>query len=160
MRYRSLRRRYLSRWRIPDRSMRTTAVRMFSPRLDPVLLEWTGCRACLRILERRPRRPVAYDAGPAAKLGARPLPPSDFPWLQPYPDLLLDEGPEPADAGVARETIELARTGPMAQKAQVVNSGHRCLEQRGFERYFKRCGMGAICVTSRQGKDPTTRTRL
>jgi RNA polymerase sigma-70 factor (ECF subfamily) len=36
------------------------------------------------------------------------LPPEDLPWLQPYPDLLLDEGPEPVDAVVARETIELA----------------------------------------------------
>jgi RNA polymerase sigma-70 factor, ECF subfamily len=64
--------------------------------------------ACLRILERRPRRLVPYDAVPAAELGTRPVPPADLPWLQPYPDLLLDEGSEPADAVVARETIELA----------------------------------------------------
>jgi RNA polymerase sigma-70 factor (ECF subfamily) len=64
--------------------------------------------ACLRILERRPRRLVPYDAGPAAEPGVRPLPPADLPWLQPYPDLLLDEGPDPGDALVARETIELA----------------------------------------------------
>jgi RNA polymerase sigma-70 factor, ECF subfamily len=51
---------------------------------------------------------VPYEAGPAAELGTRPLPPSDLPWLQPYPDLLLDEGAEPGDAVVARETIELA----------------------------------------------------
>jgi RNA polymerase sigma-70 factor (ECF subfamily) len=64
--------------------------------------------ACLRILERRPRRLAAYEVGPAAEVGTRPLPPEDLPWLQPYPDLLLDEGPEPDDAVVARETIELA----------------------------------------------------
>jgi RNA polymerase sigma-70 factor (ECF subfamily) len=64
--------------------------------------------ACLRILERRPRRLVPYDAGPPATLGARPQPPADLPWLQPYPDRLLDEGPEPEDVVVARETIELA----------------------------------------------------
>jgi RNA polymerase sigma-70 factor, ECF subfamily len=64
--------------------------------------------ACLRILERRPRRVVAYDAVPAAELGARPQPPADFPWLQPYPDARLDEGAEPGDSVVARETIELA----------------------------------------------------
>jgi RNA polymerase sigma-70 factor, ECF subfamily len=64
--------------------------------------------ACLRILERRPRRVVPYESGPAAELGARPQPPADFPWLQPYPDRLLDEGPGPEDAVVARETLELA----------------------------------------------------
>jgi RNA polymerase sigma-70 factor (ECF subfamily) len=64
--------------------------------------------ACLRLLERRPRRLVPYEASPSAELGTRPQPPSDLPWLQPYPDLLLDESPEPGDALVARETIELA----------------------------------------------------
>ena len=64
--------------------------------------------ACLRVLERRPRRLVPYDTGPAAEVGARPLGHADLPWLQPYPDLLLDAGPEPGDAIVARETIELA----------------------------------------------------
>jgi RNA polymerase sigma-70 factor, ECF subfamily len=63
---------------------------------------------CLRILERRPRRLMPYDIGPAAELGARPQPPADFPWLQPYPDALLDQGLQPEDAVVARETIELA----------------------------------------------------
>jgi RNA polymerase sigma-70 factor (ECF subfamily) len=51
---------------------------------------------------------VPYDTGPAAELGAHPLPPADLPWLQPYPDRLLDLGPEPGDLVVARETIELA----------------------------------------------------
>jgi RNA polymerase sigma-70 factor (ECF subfamily) len=64
--------------------------------------------ACLRILERRPRRVVPYDVAPAAELGARPQPPADLPWLQPYPDRLLDESPGPEEAAVARETIELA----------------------------------------------------
>jgi RNA polymerase sigma-70 factor, ECF subfamily len=45
---------------------------------------------------------------PAAEPGVRPQPPADLPWLQPYPDRLLDEGPEPGDAVVERETIELA----------------------------------------------------
>ena len=56
--------------------------------------------ACLRILERRPRRLVPYEEGPAADLGARPVPPADLPWLQPYPDRLIDESPEPDDAAV------------------------------------------------------------
>ncbi len=35
---------------------------------------------------------------------------ADVPWLQPYPDALLDEaaGDEPADVAIGRETIELA----------------------------------------------------
>jgi RNA polymerase sigma-70 factor, ECF subfamily len=64
--------------------------------------------ACLRILERRPRRVVPYEAVAAAEVGARPQPPSDLPWLQPYPDRLVADDPEPGDALVARETIELA----------------------------------------------------
>jgi len=64
--------------------------------------------ACLRILERRPRRLVPYDAGPAAEVGAGPGAPTELPWLQPYPDRLLDEDPDPGDAVVARETMELA----------------------------------------------------
>src|SRR5262245_47737147 len=63
---------------------------------------------CLRVLERRPRRIGPYEAGPAAELGARPADPVDLPWLQPYPDVLIDESPKPDDAVVARETIELA----------------------------------------------------
>jgi RNA polymerase sigma-70 factor, ECF subfamily len=64
--------------------------------------------ACLRILERRPRRLVPYEIGPAAEVGAHPTPPADLPWLQPYPDRLIDESPEPDEAAVTRETIELA----------------------------------------------------
>src|SRR5262249_56413329 len=52
---------------------------------------------------------VRPSAGaPAAGPAARPLPPADLPWLQPYPDRLLDEGPGPEEAVVARETLELA----------------------------------------------------
>jgi RNA polymerase sigma-70 factor, ECF subfamily len=64
--------------------------------------------ACLRILERRPRRLVPYEERPTAELGARPAPRSERPWLQPYPGPPLDEGSQPDDAVVARETIELA----------------------------------------------------
>src|SRR5688572_386682 len=56
--------------------------------------------ACLDALRRRKRR--AVDAGSYA----------DLPWLQPYPDRLLDEvaprEDEPDAVVVARETIELA----------------------------------------------------
>ena len=59
--------------------------------------------ACLDALKRRPRLVAAHA-------GARSL--AEVPWLQPYPDRLLeglaseDDGPE--DAVVAKETIELA----------------------------------------------------
>jgi RNA polymerase sigma-70 factor (ECF subfamily) len=59
--------------------------------------------ACLDALERRQRTPVVHE-------GAPPL--AEVPWLQPYPDRLLDEIPssdaEPEAEIVAKETIELA----------------------------------------------------
>ena len=59
--------------------------------------------ACLDWLERRPRQVTPHE-------GAQPL--AEVPWLQPYPDQLL-EGTAPTDDEpeaevVARETIELA----------------------------------------------------
>jgi RNA polymerase sigma-70 factor (ECF subfamily) len=63
--------------------------------------------ACLEFLQARPRgRRVAAAGSPGA------TPAAMIPWLQPYPDRLLDEvtpGSEgPDDAVVAKETIELA----------------------------------------------------
>ena len=75
--------------------------------------------ACLNVLERAPRRVLPPDVAPPVTAStpsseARSKPPSapEIPWLQPYPDSLL-ELPAPAenqpDAVVAaRETIELA----------------------------------------------------
>jgi RNA polymerase sigma-70 factor, ECF subfamily len=68
--------------------------------------------ACLDALRRRPRRVLPSQLGPG---GDPPLPvdpAADLPWLQPYPDHLL-EGIAPADEQpeevvVARETIEIA----------------------------------------------------
>jgi RNA polymerase sigma-70 factor (TIGR02960 family) len=56
---------------------------------------------CLDVLRRRKRRPQPVGSY------------AEIPWLQPYPDRLLDEipadpGEEPAAMAVARETIELA----------------------------------------------------
>ncbi len=49
---------------------------------------------------------------PAGDPAAPPPPPADLPWLQPYPDRLLEPiapaGDEPGAVVVARETIELA----------------------------------------------------
>ena len=56
--------------------------------------------ACLDVLRARPRR-ILVAPGPASEPDAAILPPADLPWLQPFPDTLLD------DQLVARETIEL-----------------------------------------------------
>ena len=68
--------------------------------------------ACLDVLRRRPRRVLPTDvAAPSEPLAPLP-PPADLPWLQPYPDRLLEPASppedEPAAVVVARETIELA----------------------------------------------------
>jgi RNA polymerase sigma-70 factor (ECF subfamily) len=69
--------------------------------------------ACLTALARRPRRVMPPDLGPSTT-----EPPneadvsSEIPWLQPYPNHLLEElasaEPEPGAAVVSRETVELA----------------------------------------------------
>ncbi|MFF1615461.1 sigma-70 family RNA polymerase sigma factor [Amycolatopsis sp. NPDC058278] len=65
--------------------------------------------ACLDVLARRPRRVLPDQLGPAGE-PAGPIAAADLPWLEPYPDRLLD-GAAPDDTGAAvveRETIELA----------------------------------------------------
>jgi RNA polymerase sigma-70 factor, ECF subfamily len=69
--------------------------------------------ACLDVLRSRPRRLLPPDmAAPMADPAAPPPPPADLPWLQPYPDRLLEPASpaedEPGAVVVARETIELA----------------------------------------------------
>jgi RNA polymerase sigma-70 factor (ECF subfamily) len=75
--------------------------------------------ACLNALERAPRRVMPQDVAPPVTADfdaadARSEPPwaPELPWLQPYPDHLLDHpapsAGEPPAATVARETIELA----------------------------------------------------
>jgi RNA polymerase sigma-70 factor (ECF subfamily) len=68
---------------------------------------------CLEVLARRPRRVLPHETGAAAGPGMTAVPaPVDRPWLEPYPDDLLDAVPDPAtgpeSAAVAAETIELA----------------------------------------------------
>ena len=53
--------------------------------------------ACLDALERQKRRPRRHEGG----FG-------DLPWLEPFPDQLLDEAAGPTPSVVAKETIELA----------------------------------------------------
>jgi RNA polymerase sigma-70 factor (ECF subfamily) len=65
--------------------------------------------ACLDVLRRRPRRVMPHDVVEAGDPHVDPPPPTDLPWLQPYPDRLLAPAEdEPGAAVVARETIELA----------------------------------------------------
>ncbi|TCO32689.1 RNA polymerase sigma-70 factor (ECF subfamily) [Kribbella steppae] len=57
---------------------------------------------------RRPQRVLPYQLEPAS-FPATALPPrEDVPWLQPFPDVLLDRSEEPDAVVVRRETIELA----------------------------------------------------
>src|SRR5919202_3741841 len=61
--------------------------------------------ACLDPLARRGPRLLPPDVAPAADPEAQPPPvASDGPWLDPYPDRLVD----PHEAAVARETLEIA----------------------------------------------------
>ena len=68
--------------------------------------------ACLDELDKRPRRAVAQHVAPAADPAVPPSPAAELPWLQPIPDDVLDAAvaPDagPAEATVAKETIELA----------------------------------------------------
>jgi RNA polymerase sigma-70 factor (ECF subfamily) len=68
--------------------------------------------ACLDVLRRRPRRVLPPQVVAAGDPVAVPSPPVDLPWLQPYPDRLLEPASpaeeEPGAVVVARETIELA----------------------------------------------------
>jgi RNA polymerase sigma-70 factor, ECF subfamily len=68
--------------------------------------------ACLDELERRPPRVLPPQVAAAADPRVPPLPTADLPWLQPYPDRLLEgiapPAAEPDAALVAKETIELA----------------------------------------------------
>ena len=68
--------------------------------------------ACLDVLRSRPPRVLPPQVVAAGDPAAPPSPPADLPWLQPYPDRLLEPvspaEDEPGAVVVARETIELA----------------------------------------------------
>jgi RNA polymerase sigma-70 factor, ECF subfamily len=68
--------------------------------------------ACLDVLRTRPRRVLPQELAAAGDPAVPPSPPVDLPWLQPYPDRLLEAvapaKDEPGAVVVARETIELA----------------------------------------------------
>jgi RNA polymerase sigma-70 factor (ECF subfamily) len=68
--------------------------------------------ACLDFLERRPARVLAPDVVPASDPAAGLPAPAELPWLDPYPDRLLEPAAssdeEPEAIVVHKETIELA----------------------------------------------------
>jgi RNA polymerase sigma-70 factor, ECF subfamily len=68
--------------------------------------------ACLDFLDRHPRHPLPRQVMPNRDPQVSVLPPAEIPWLQPYPDRLLEpiapSDAEPDAALVAKETIELA----------------------------------------------------
>jgi RNA polymerase sigma-70 factor (TIGR02960 family) len=65
--------------------------------------------ACLRLSSRRPRRMLSFDHGPARSdtrdLG-EPVPGPV--WLEPWPDDLPSDDPDPESAYLRRESVELA----------------------------------------------------
>ena len=67
---------------------------------------------CLDALRGRARRVLPPQVAAAGDPHATPAPPADLPWLQPFPDRLLEPiapaEEEPGAVVVARETIELA----------------------------------------------------
>ncbi|HEU4919794.1 MAG TPA: RNA polymerase subunit sigma-70 [Candidatus Limnocylindrales bacterium] len=68
---------------------------------------------CLNVLARRPRRVMPPDVGPpTTDLHPELAPSVELPWLQPYPDRLLEPAApveeRPDVLAVSRETIELA----------------------------------------------------
>ncbi len=65
--------------------------------------------ACLDLIAERRRVAQPYRSAPLT--GENTRPPTDVPWLQPMPDALLPSAASadtPAEAAIARETIELA----------------------------------------------------
>ena len=86
--------------------------------------------ACLNFLERTPRRVTAPDvAPPTADPTTQPRWAPELPWIQPYPDQLLEAAApaeaEPESVAIARETIELVYLAaiqhlPLKQRAVLI----------------------------------------
>lgn len=89
---------FLRAWKARDRFEGRASVRTWLYRI--------ATNACLDVLARRPRRVLPDQLGPAGEPDG-PIAAADLPWLEPYPDRLLDES-GPDAAVVERETIELA----------------------------------------------------
>jgi RNA polymerase sigma-70 factor, ECF subfamily len=95
---------FLRAWRSRESFERRSTFRAWLYRI--------ATNACLDTLQRKPRRLLPSQLGPPANPPLPVLPPADLPWLQPYPDHLLEgiapPDDEPEAVIVARETIEIA----------------------------------------------------
>jgi RNA polymerase sigma-70 factor (ECF subfamily) len=87
----------------------------FTPERGSSFRAWLyriATNACLDALARSPRRVLPSQLGPPADPDDPALPYADLPWLQPYPDHMLEglaqSEDDPDAVVVARETIELA----------------------------------------------------
>ncbi|MEV6646598.1 RNA polymerase subunit sigma-70 [Amycolatopsis sp. NPDC051371] len=89
---------FLRAWKARDRFEGRASVRTWLYRI--------ATNACLDVLARRPRRVLPDQLGPAGEPDG-PIAAADLPWLEPFPDRLLDEA-GPDAVVVERETIELA----------------------------------------------------
>jgi RNA polymerase sigma-70 factor (ECF subfamily) len=90
---------YLRAWRARDSFEGRSSLRAWLYRI--------ATNACIDDV-RRASRVLPYQLEPES-FPAEPLPArDDLPWLQPFPDLLLDRAEEPDAQVIRRETIELA----------------------------------------------------
>ncbi|SEF32622.1 RNA polymerase sigma-70 factor, ECF subfamily [Amycolatopsis pretoriensis] len=89
---------FLRAWKARDHFEGRASVRTWLYRI--------ATNACLDVLARRPRRVLPDQLGPAGEPDG-PIAAADLPWLEPFPDRLLDEA-GPDAVVVERETIELA----------------------------------------------------
>jgi RNA polymerase sigma-70 factor, ECF subfamily len=94
---------YVRAWRAFDRFEGRSSIRTWLYRI--------ATNVCLSSLERSSRRPLPSGLGPPSTDPFSPADPVaiDVAWIEPLPDGLgLDEGADPAEVAVARETLRLA----------------------------------------------------
>ncbi len=123
--------------------------------------------ACLSALERGPRRLLGPVVAPTTDPRSMPKWDTEIPWLQPYPDRLLDAvapaAAEPEAQAIRRETIELVYLAaiqhlPPRQRAVLLLCGALDWSAAGVGELL---GMGVASVNSAlQRARATMRTKL